>query len=533
MTHLTVRLFETPTFSRPFGNLQARISSLLIETNEHGFGSLIMTVTMPLLEAFDIYTRSPAGSIRVKGGGMTIFEGRIEDRDLISTGVRIKALGFFGAYLDVVYTGLWTKTGVQGWRKVTGSDHSSYRDQLHGFDNTNRVYINLLLDQIYGQNADRGGQTWAVPHNGDRALTRFTASWQARLPINWDARLIEFDEDFTSGATLFTYAGEGAGTTGSGTIDVNVTKNRLVWELRNDTGGDYTSTAANDLWHGRLSAITAQTFGSVASPVVDAADIVEGMAVFIDSVNSDHASTSPILIQAGGVTLTDESYIDKLPADILANLTRSGEKNSDLFEVGVWEDQILHYRPRGDDGRDFFTDVEAMTISSTLDTLVNSAYATYKEPSGRTLRTAVAVNQNSIDRLDIIRRRHQVTRTTSSSLAETYRDALLERQKDITPKAQIIMRGLFNRSGGRYPLWVLRSGDTLTLRNLPSTAPQELDKIRKFVVKRTRYDAIKDILKPTPELDIPTVEFIIANNSISTDLQNSAQGTVGQGTPDE
>ena len=74
------------------------------------------------------------------------------------------------------------------------------------------------------------------------------------------------------------------------------------------------------------------------------------------------------------------------------------------------------------------------------------------------------------------------------------------------------MRGLYNASGGRVPLWMMRAGDTLTIRNLPPGAGTAIDKIRKFRVKRTTYDVDNDVLTPEPELEAPSLEFLVANN---------------------
>jgi hypothetical protein len=181
------------------------------------------------------------------------------------------------------------------------------------------------------------------------------------------------------------------------------------------------------------------------------------------------------------------------------------------YEVGVWENQQLYFRQRGSQAQDWYVDLAAISVNSTLDTMYNSAYATYRLANGKVQRTAVSDDDTSQTQYGITRRVGVRTNESDSASATTWRDARLERTKDITPRARVIInRWVQSASGARVPAYQARSGDTLTIRGLPVTGSSLVDKIRKFTIARTSYEVDTGIMTITPELDLPDLPNMVA-----------------------
>ena len=277
-------------------------------------------------------------------------------------------------------------------------------------------------------------------------------------------------------------------------------------------------TAYADEWYAQITDIALRT---TASNTVYADEIAKDLVSFISALNSSQLSASTALIDNPNLALTDIRYEDVLPARILTDLVTLGDDSSpvELYEVGVWEDQVLHFRKRGSAGMTWYTDVVSLNIDSTIDSFYNSAYGTYRIPAGFFERTATSTDAASVAKYGVTRRA-AVSRNTqsehgyaSAAMATSYRDAYLNDSKDITPRARVICEGIFTASGARVPNYIPRSGDTLVLRNLPPTGSAVVDKIRSFVLARTSYDVDTDTLIPTPEMSIPSLEFLVAQNS--------------------
>lgn len=254
----------------------------------------------------------------------------------------------------------------------------------------------------------------------------------------------------------------------------------------------------------------------VQAHVVYADEIIEDLISHISGINPSQLSTSTALVESPGIDLLDELYEDALPGDIAVELAALGDNATppQRYEVGVFDGQTLFFRPRGSAARAWYVDLAQPVINSTMNSLVNSVYATYQDANNRTLRTATNDDDESISRYGITRRALVPVRTTSATQAGIHRDARLADGAIITPEGQIITRRLYDASGAQYPVWLARPGDTVTARNLPPIASAEIDKIRTFTVARFDFDANQNQATITPEQPLPQLEFLIARESV-------------------
>ncbi len=274
-----------------------------------------------------------------------------------------------------------------------------------------------------------------------------------------------------------------------------------------------------------VTAVTSTTFTAtfinaysgtttIQAHVVHADRIVKALVNFIVGINSSQLSSSWGLIQSPGLDLLDELYEDMWPGDVCLGLVGRGDDQTPprQWEVGVWEGQKLHFRPRGSDGKSWSVDIDFLGVQSSMSLLVNSAYAIYQDGNNETKRTAVADDTNSQSRYEIIRRSSVGVQTTNDIQASVTRDAFLEDRATIRPRSSVLPDQLQDSEGSVYPKWYCRSGDKIELRNFPVIAGNEIDRVRIFVVSETRYLVDENRLEIVPELPLPSLERLVAEN---------------------
>jgi len=247
---------------------------------------------------------------------------------------------------------------------------------------------------------------------------------------------------------------------------------------------------------------------AVQGHVIYADEIVKDMVSATNAVNSTQLSGTTALIQSPTLDLLNEVYEDRYPNDILDYLIGLGDSQATprQWEWGVYAGRVLYFQPRGATARTWYVDIAAPEVERTIEALINSGYATYKEPGGRTLRTAASTDSISTNRWGITRRAAIKTDTTSSTEAGVRRDAQIADKKDPIPRAAIAVDAIYDAAGSRWPLTAVHAGDTCFIRNLPATVNSMIiERIRIFRTKRTTLDLLAGKLSLEPESPLPTV----------------------------
>jgi hypothetical protein len=276
-----------------------------------------------------------------------------------------------------------------------------------------------------------------------------------------------------------------------------------------------------------VTAVTATTFTAtfvgthsagetITAHVVYADEIAADLVGTISTLNPTQLSSSTALIESPGIDLLDEVYEDRLPSDILDYLIGLGDDQTPpgQWEWGVWEQQLLHFRPRGTAARAWYVDVTELELERTLSQLHNSIYATYQEAGGRTLRTAASSDSASVARYGLTRQQQIGVQSTSTAQAGVQQAAALQDGKDPIPRAGLAFDAVYDVAGARWPLWLIRSGDTITIRNLPPTLSSAIDRIRTFRIARTTYDAIAGTIQVEPESPLPHLAALLSRASL-------------------
>ena len=256
------------------------------------------------------------------------------------------------------------------------------------------------------------------------------------------------------------------------------------------------------------------TGATVQAHQIYADEIAKDIVATVSGINPTQLRTATAAIQSPNLDLHDEQYDDLLPADMLTRLIGLGDNQTTprQWEVGV-QDRQLYYRPRASVGNAWYVDASSLEIERTLDQIFNSVYTVYKDSNGTAQRTTTASSSTSIARYGVTRRTALSSDTTSATQAGVHRDAALADRKLPIPRAKITFSAVYDSAGARWPLWMVRSGDTITARNLPPTLSTDIDRIRTFRISRTEYDVDNRTLSVEPESPLPTLDAMLARKA--------------------
>ncbi len=84
------------------------------------------------------------------------------------------------------------------------------------------------------------------------------------------------------------------------------------------------------------------------------------------------------------------------------------------------------------------------------------------------------------------------------------------------------MSKLYDANGNVWPLFSVRAGDTMIIRNLPPTLSTAIDRIRVFRLTRAEYHVDDDTLTLEPESPLPTLAAMLASASGPQIVNNNA-----------
>lgn len=484
----------------PFGG------GIRFSSNRHGFASCELPfVPMSLEEAFLVYDWPGTPHLVISDEAADeIWNGRLEDVAIVGGGVRLVSFGYWRALSDVVYTALWSRSGVAGFTALTVDDGPEFENPKFSFDSLNRLFIGLVKDTKYFSSPqnDRGAVFYEIPNKGERQIVEVSFDYEHDLPNQMDFRLVAFNSGLVSQVIEWSDGG-GSPSSGSQTIVLSAPKDAVLFEVVQVQGQtNYVDETGEQ--YGKITNLRVKT----QTGTVLASDIVSSLALFVNGINPLQLSSSASSIEVTTTDLEDELYEDEMPAAILDDLAlRHG------FECGVWESQRLYWRPQASQGKHWYVDVTRLELERSLNEVQNSFYGVYSGVSGQRLRTDVADDMVSQAQWSLVRRGLLQVRTSSESEAETFRDVALENAVGLQVRAAIDFAHVYDDGGADYPLYVLRAGDTLTMRNLPPTLSVEIDNIRTFLIGFAEFNSVDGTIRLEPMTPVPTLVTLTAGLS--------------------
>lgn len=249
---------------------------------------------------------------------------------------------------------------------------------------------------------------------------------------------------------------------------------------------------------------------AVRAPAVYADEIARSLVASTAALNPTQVSTDTGLISAPTVDLLNQVYQDQRPAAILTQLAAYGDAAGNTWQWRVWDGRRLTFAPATTGTQTYTVDASDITIEPSLDPVYNQVYATYQEASGRTRRTTAATNADSVRVRGVTRQQAVPASTTSAVGAETVRGVALGDTANPTPRLSIKFDRLYTERGAPVPLWLLRAGDRLRVRNLQPSTGGLLEAARVITVARTTYDLATGGMAVEPANPLPELEALLA-----------------------
>jgi len=476
------------------------------ETGAHGFGLLTGFVPATEWEAFAFYRSDSPYHLVLTDGVAEVFSGRVEDVGIQPGGFSFSSYGYWRAMSDLMYSALWVDSGTANWNTLNDDHIAGAIPDRFTTDNNNRLYLAPNKDEVFSNTSALAFWGYAIPQDSLRQIVRVEFNYTLKAPTGWRARLDRRDSSWGLSSSVWTLDGNGATQTGTQTLTVTAT-DRLTFTLfYNGASAAYTGESGDTYL--KITLLKVKTYNGDITPGLIAQDLID----HVSGINPNQLSPDYHRVIESGLVLDSEVYEDLSPAEILLNLIKLGDNQSppSPYAAAVWEEQKLAFGPLWANGRTWYMDADQVTVERTLDGTFNSVYATFSGPLGSTGRTAAAVSQPCIERSGLTRQRAVRVNTSSQTFAEAVRDLTLETECKGMVRADIKTLGVYNEAGVKYPMYSVRAGDTMIIRNLPPDTYPEIDKIRSFRVMSTRYDCERDELTPVPDEGLTTLEIVLS-----------------------
>ena len=512
---LAIQVYANSDMADMLSDFSLNAEGVRFATNPNGFSVLtIRRVRMSLAEAFTCYTWPGTPHIVVTAiDSGVVWEGRVEDVGIVPGGLTLTAFGYQNAMRDLLYTGFWMKLGTSDWRSVTSEERPAARPEQYEMDNNNRLYIAPRKGETYSGSVSNFGEcTYVVPDKGDEPIRRIYASYDIRLPAGWTARLMVGQYDVTASLTdEATVTATGSQQTGTWSFNLTKERPRLVFVVGNQSGSDTTITADTGYYYAKLTNLGVRSTTYVTPrPPVAASDIVAALVDYVSTINDKQLSGETAWIGETTTVMQDANYEDRRPADILSELALQHG-----YQWSVWEDRVLSFAPVPTVDtlgvQTWVVDAESdMNIQRSLGNVYTNVYVAYDSQNDGTLRTDEAENSDTRAAIQLKRVRALSVDTQDATQAGAFRDAALGDWSQQRGRVQIRFNRVFDSGGGQAQLYQMRSGDIVTIRNLPPTLADNVDALRTFVIGETIYDVDAGRMDISPAVVVPVLDKMIA-----------------------
>jgi hypothetical protein len=453
-------------------------------------------LALPFVQALRLAQAAQAQRLAVLDAhGRALWAGRVRAPGVSREGLSVEAEGPWAALGDVPYSGLWRDATLERWREATSGDLAAIDGDRAGIEIRDGV-IKLFpkAGEDYGSTEGYIAACYVAPVGGDQGIRRLSFSYSINADVpsdGWRLQVYSYAAGFASQSSAWFLAATGSLQTGSQTLTLsNAAIVAFVLWRNNGTAAEYGGETGD-----ALVEVSSVVVSGLDQATITAADVAEGLLAYVVDINPTQLSASTARIQDPGVNLEDAVFEDETPAEILERLVALGDDETPPrpWVVGVDAQRRLYLQPRDGQGRSWTVDVSDITITATIDDVVNSVYGTYAA-GAETQRTATSSDAASIARLGLTRRR--AASGASSAAATQQRDATLADGKAPPPRATIQIARIRDAAGASWPLHALAPGDQVTVAGLPLEARQAL---RAFTVAHVDYDADEDAVTVEPQ----------------------------------
>jgi hypothetical protein len=470
-----------------------RVDALTFSTFEQGEELARGTVRMDRGTAVNELAQG-VRRLRIGGGGLTVWEGRVEDVALVTGGIDFVAFGLWRAVDDLLYTAFWRDVGTALWYEPFNGV-TNLVDLYRKTTDDNSLYISPDPDGSFiFNNTAYGRLAWALP---DRSLTKIQQiafEYNVTATTDWEARVVSYSgarrdgTNWTGRSVLWSLRGNGGSQTGSQTLAVSDAEG-LVLEMSTYTGITTGGTAV-DVDFVQLRQIDIRH---------ESAQTDEVAAHVLAYVAAQGWIRDSVFIPNSGITLGATIYEDARPSEVLTRLAEIGD-GTERWRVGV-DGQNFQFAPAT--GRVWQVSLADLAVQNSTNGLANAVYATY-DYDGVTLRTTTATDAASVTRWGMTKTAVVDAGGDGDILAGQVRDLALADGANPAKRVRLGVRRVQRWGGGTAEVWEMRAGDEVVLVDLPVVTAQVAG-IR-FRLARVEVDVVNKSVSvetdnPTPNLE--------------------------------
>lgn len=572
---ITCHLFDGPTGDQIL-DLTPYVRACPVARGVHGDSDVALTLALPSLsQQLALIERYAVPWLEVHDATGVIWAGRLEDMQAASSGQpALTAYGPWRALDDVRVTALWSDTRTDAWRLLTEEEIASLRPAFYEFDTQERIFVGLQKNTTYQTAASFAFAVYTTPDRSSRDIQNIAFDVRIQLPVGWIARIDGRDASYGSTVIALTLNGTGATVRQSYCLPLSSARPLVGLLVFNNTGAPVTYAGENGQDYVALTNVRVTTqplavtttltagalLGATSVTVASAANITVGQSLYLGGTNPERVTVTSVVGLTIGVTplaaakaigdtaraqrvlasdiataiaatvaalnpaqitagaqLIQPSTVDRrdvLFQDQPATTLLEGLAAEEQLAVGVSRERLVYLRPRDQAAwaQTFAVDAASLTVGRTIEQLRNSIYGVYTDPDGRPLRTAAATNAQSVIRWGLTRQAALAVETTAVAQAAAFRDYALADSDDPAPQAAIAFTQLWTEDGAPAPLSALAPGDTLLIRNLPSSSAAGIDDLAVVRVARTVLDPTAEDRAAvlTVELENPPAELEVA-----------------------
>jgi len=212
--------------------------------------------------------------------------------------------------------------------------------------------------------------------------------------------------------------------------------------------------------------------------------------------------------QHTGADLTDYTFADRFPGDIIRDLAAIPDANGDLYDAAVWHDRELVFEPAGTSAKRWSIDVSDYELTFDHDTVTNKTYVIFKDTTVGSIRTDLNEDLNSTAWLGYARYGSFESDTTSSTTADTESDGYLAAFAGGEMMASFVIKHVYTEVGGHAYPWDVRANDVVIVNNLPAMFAEELSE---FTVGRTSFNLVTGTLTIEFIQPLPTITNLLSS----------------------
>jgi hypothetical protein len=480
---------------------------------------------MSLSKAFQWYRKTSILTLRINAGALVIWEGRIEDLAVNKEGIQFVAFGFFRAYSDIVDTVFYGKSGFDQWKELDEPDNSPgiefFPDRFEIKNDLGTLQISpkkgeTFYDGIYGAIGYR------IPEQSRLELTRVSFTYRVELPADWRASLKVLDGYDSGGGIVTPWNVLSTGATATGTV-TNLTigsiagfRNAFYFEVHHDTVTPTPYAGETGESFLRITSFKITTIGDGTGVGFPQERVIADQIANLYAINPHQVHPSTALVVPTGFLAFEGVYPDTTPEDVIDSIAAKNGYDTLTgtyfpIEYGVTDDKRLYFRRLNSNTKGYYVEIEDIELERILETMFNGVYATYKDERFDR-RTTTAYDNFSRDRYGISRITNIDTEDTGEDTAQDSRDFALSERRDAKPRASLDIVSVYNEFGARIPLWNLRYGDFIRVKNLTPITVAIDESLTTFRIGEVKFDPIKNRVSVDLEIPAPTVAAMLAES---------------------